>query len=70
MIVSGLKLENFLNEIYQWFFYVSCFEIAMFFMQAFWMVSRSQVNSVWYHVLGLVHPVRAVIGFYLSRQIP
>lgn len=34
------------------------------------MIARMQVNSIWFCILGLVHPIHALVGLYISRQIP
>jgi hypothetical protein len=34
------------------------------------MVARTQANSIWFDILGLVHPIRALVGFYIYRMLP
>lgn len=48
MIDCGLKLENFLTDVWSYFHHVSVFELFMFLFQAMFMLSRKEVNSVWY----------------------
>lgn len=46
------------------------FEIIAYFLQILYMVGRMQVNTIWYQVLGLIHPIRAFLGLYIARMIP
>ena len=50
-----------------YFINISLLELGFYFAQILFFVARSHVNMVWYHVLGLVHPVRAIMGLYIVR---
>ena len=45
-------------------------EIVLFWFSLLFMVARMQANSVWFLIIGIVHPARALIGIYISRSVP
>ena len=65
-----MKLENFLTDLHNFFFYASCYEMCAYFMQILFFLGKTQVNSVWFQVLGLLHILRALVGFYIARNLP
>lgn len=65
-----MMLDTFLTDIYNFLQFISMFEVIAYFLQILYLVARMQVNTIWYHVLGLIHPLRAFLGLYIARMIP
>lgn len=65
-----LRLENQLGSLANFLLFSAVFELVMYFASMLCFVGRPQVNSVWYHVLGLLHPVKAIFALIVSRRIP
>lgn len=59
-----------LQDLYTYLYYVSMFEMGSFFFNSLFMIARPQASSLWYVIVGLVHPIRALVGLYLVRLLP
>lgn len=46
------------------------FELGSYFFNALFMIARPQAGSLWYMILSLIHPIRALIGLYVVRLLP
>lgn len=67
---NGMKLENFLTDTQNIFFFTSVYELAAYFLQILFFLGKIQVNTVWFQILGLLHVVRALLGLYIARNLP
>lgn len=65
-----IRLDNHLTSLASFLFFAAVFELLVYFAAMLYFVGRPQVNSVWYHVLGLVHPAKAVFAVIVSRRMP
>ena len=70
MLNYNFTIEVVLQDLYSYFYYVSLFELGSYFFNALFMIARPQASSLWYMILGLIHPIRALIGLYIVRLFP
>ena len=70
MFNYNFTIEQVLQDLYTYFYYVSLLELGSFFFSSLFMIAKPPVSSLWYAIIGLVHPVRALVGIYIVRLLP
>jgi hypothetical protein len=62
MLNYNFTIETVLQDLYNYFYYVSLLELGSFFFNSLFFLAKPQADSLWYMICGLVHPIRALIG--------
>lgn len=67
LINHAFKLDCYLTDMHSYFTYVSLFELTLYCFSVLFMLGKMSVNSIWYMIIALGHPFRALLGLYIAR---